>query len=475
MTLNDQQISKIVDTVVNKIRAYQVYPGLEHIPLSPGGGIFQGVEEAITAAEFAQKKLLELSLEKRKEIISAMRVAARNNARYLAELAVKETGMGRIDDKEQKNLLCANKTPGPEDLVSTAWTGDHGLTLVEMAPFGVIGSITPSTNPSATAINNSISMISAGNSVVYNPHPSAKKVTNEAIRILNRAIIAAGGPENLLTSTVEPTLQSSNIIMSHPKIRCLVVTGGPAVVKAAMSSGKKTIAAGPGNPPVIVDDTADIRKAAKGIITGASFDNGILCTAEKEIFAFDNITDQLKNEMKRYGAIEIENRQIDQLVEVAFNDPFAEHPVVNKDFVGKNASVLLENIGIRVGDEIRTILIEVPDDNHPFVIAEQLMPVLPIVRVKDIDEALQKSIKVEHGFRHSAIMWSENIVNMSLVAKNIGTTIFTKNAPSLAGLGFGGEGFTTMTIAGSTGEGITSARTFTRQRRCVLADAFRII
>ncbi|MFW9991103.1 MAG: aldehyde dehydrogenase family protein [Candidatus Odinarchaeota archaeon] len=475
MTLDEQQIARIVDTVVKKIRTYQVYPGLDTIPVLPGGGVFQGVEEAIDAAEASQEALMDQTLEKRKEIIESMRNMAIKNARYLAELAVQETGLGRVEDKVAKNLLCAKKTPGPEDLTSMTWTGDRGLTLVEMAPYGVVGSITPSTNPAATIINNGISMVSAGNSVVFNPHPSAKRVTNETIRLMNRASVEAGGPENALTSIVDPTLESSKAIMKHPRIKCLVVTGGGAVVKAAMTSGKKTIAAGPGNPPVIVDDTANLRKAGRGIVEGAGFDNNIVCIAEKEVFAFDNITDRLKNEMKRYGAYEVNENQLNQLLSLVFADARADHPVINRQFIGKSAKEILNHVGVHVGDDTRMIIAEVPDDEHPLVVTEQLMPILPIVRVGTIDEALAKAIKAEHGYKHTATMWSDCLSNMSLVAKEIGTTIFVKNAPSFAGLGFGGEGFATMTIAGPTGEGLTSARTFTRQRRCVLVDAFRII
>ncbi|UCE14944.1 MAG: aldehyde dehydrogenase EutE [Candidatus Heimdallarchaeota archaeon] len=476
MTYDEQKIARIVDTVVKKIRAYQVYPGVENIPMTPGGGIFQGIEEAINAAETAYSKLMELSLEKRKELIQSMRETGVKHARYLAELAVQETGLGRLEDKVAKNLLCARKTPGVENLVSTTWTGDRGLTLIEMGPYGVIGSITPCTNPAATIINNGISMVAAGNCVVFNPHPLSKRVTNEAIRLMNRAIIEEGGPENVLTSIVEPTIQTAQVIMKHPKIRCLVVTGGGEVVKAAMTSGKKTIAAGPGNPPVIVDDTANIKKAARGIVEGASFDNNIVCIAEKEVFAFENITDRLKAEMQKYGAYEVVGKQIDELVDLIFKDPRGHpHPVINRDFIGKDARLILEHLGISVSDDIRLIIVEVPSDDHPLVVAEQLMPILPIVRVKTIEEALEKAKKAEHGFKHTATMWSDSLGNLSLVARHIETTIFVKNAPSFAGLGYGGEGFTSMTIAGPTGEGLTCARIFTRQRRCVLVDAFRIV
>ena len=475
MTIDEQKIAKIVNTVVKRIRSYQVYSGLDNIPITTGGGIFQRVEEAIIASEAAFGLLSSISLEKRKELIKSMKDMSTKHARYLAELAIQDTGIGRLEDKVAKNLLSARKTPGVEDLISTTWTGDRGLTLVEMAPYGVIGCITPSTNPTATIINNSISMVSAGNTIVFNPHPAAKRATNETIRLINRAIIEAGGPENVLTSVINPTIQTAQTIMKHPKIRCLVVTGGGAVVKAAMTSGKKTIAAGPGNPPVIVDDTADIQKAARGIVEGASFDNNIVCLAEKEVFAFNNITDELMAEMQRYGAYEVKSKQIDELVKLVFTTSGEKHPTKNVKFIGKDAQYILEQIGIKVGDDIRLIIAEVPDDTHPFVVTEQLMPILPIVRVNTIEEALARAKKAEHGFKHTATMWSDSLGNMSLVAKHIETTIFVKNAPAYAGIGYGGEGFTSMTIAGPTGEGITSARTFTRQRRCVLVDAFRIV
>ena len=175
-----------------------------------------------------------MTLEQRGKLIAAMREAGVKNARYFAELANKETGYGRVEDKIKKNILAAEKTPGIEDLHAQAYTGDFGMTLVEGAPFGVIGSITPSTNPTSTVINNSISMIAAGNAVVYNPHPAAKHASQEAMRVMNEAIVAAGGPANLITTVKTPTVETGKIIMEHPDVRLLSITGGEAVVKVAM-------------------------------------------------------------------------------------------------------------------------------------------------------------------------------------------------------------------------------------------------
>ncbi|MFQ5978309.1 MAG: aldehyde dehydrogenase family protein [Candidatus Heimdallarchaeota archaeon] len=478
MSLNQEQIAHVVEEVVRKYRAQQALSGQKPTStpstISQSDGIFANIDDALAAAEIAQQQLMELTLQNRKDIIAAMRAASLENAEYLAQLAHEETGLGRVEHKVIKNRIAAIKTPGTEDLVSTAYSGDDGLTVVEMAPYEVIGSITPSTNPTSTVINNSIGMVAAGNAVVFNPHPGAAHCSNETVRILNRAILSVGGPANLLSSTTTPTLESSQRIMQHPQVKLLVVTGGGAVVKAAMSSGKNCIAAGPGNPPVIVDNTADLQKAGKYIVDGATFDNNILCTAEKEVFVFHNVADQLKEEMKHNGAYELLDRQIDELVHITVEDIASDHPRANREWIGKDAHLILEKLGINVGGEIRLIIAEV-DERHPFVIAEMLMPILPIIRVDNIHEALEKAKKAEHGFKHTAMMHSTNLPNLALVSRHIETTIFVKNAPSYAGLGVGGEGFTTLSIAGPTGQGLTSARCFTRQRRCVLKDAFRIV
>lgn len=437
-------------------------------------GIFNDVRDAIAAAKRSQQELMNLSMKERKVIIEAMRKASLENAEKLAILANAETGFGVVEDKIIKNILAAEKTPGTEDLNPSAFSGDDGLTLVELAPYGVIGSITPSTNPSSTIINNSISMVAAGNGVVYNPHPYAKRVTCESITMLNKAIQSAGGPKELLTAPLNPTLDSGKVIMTSKDVRILVVTGGEAVVEVAMKSGKKAIAAGPGNPPVIVDETADIKKAAKDIYDGASFDNNILCIAEKEVFALENIASELKNEMIKQGAFELKGHNIDKVTNELFTTNKKGERITNRKYVGKPANFILESCGIQTTQKTKLIIAEV-NDTHPFVTFEMLMPVLPIVRVKTIDEAIEKAVIAEHDYHHTAIMHSENVTNLTKAARALDTSIFVKNAPSYAGLGIKGEGFTTLTIATPTGEGLTSARSFTRIRRCTLSGGFRIV
>lgn len=476
--ITEAEIRKIVENIVKgNATAKADYSSTEY-----GGrrliGIFGDMNAAIDAAEQGYRAVRSMTVEQREKIIAEIRKLTLAEAAIMAEMGVAETGMGKVEHKRLKHILVAEKTPGTEDIVSEARTGDNGLTLTEMAPFGVVGAITPSTNPSETVICNSIGMIAAGNGVVFNPHPNAICTSNYAVDLVNRASAAAGGPEILVCSMDKPTLESAAVMQSHPKIRLLVCTGGPGVVKAVLSSGKKAIGAGAGNPPVIVDDTADIVKAGKDIIDGCSFDNNLPCIAEKEVFAFSNIADRLIDEMQRNGAYLITREQADRLAKIVLvektNKAGKTVKTVSRECVGRDADVLLAKIGVTVGKDIRCVICET-DFMHDFVQHELMMPILPIVRVNNIDEAIELAVKAEHGNRHTAHMHSKNIDHLSAFAKAVETTIFVKNAPSYAGIGFGGEGHTTFTIAGPTGEGITSARSFTRKRRCVMADNFRII
>jgi NAD-dependent aldehyde dehydrogenases len=445
-------------------------------------GVFEKAEDAIQAAYLAQNELMiKYSKKDRESFISGIREVTLKNSELLAKMSFEETKMGRLDHKIIKHKLVAQLTPGTEDLATNAWSGDDGLTLVEMAPYGVIGAVTPSTNSTETIVCNSIGMIAAGNSVVFNAHPSSKKSVAYAVDMINNVIVSKGGPENLVTMVENPNRESLHTITNHPYIRLLCATGGPGIVKALLSSGKKAIGAGAGNPPVIVDNTADIKSAGKNIIEGCSFDNNLPCIAEKEVFAFADIADELIHSMLENGAYLINSRQVEQLMKIILipqthnniSNTKIEY-TINKNWVGKDAKLILKELDIEVGDNISCIIMETNHD-HPFVMTELMMPVLPIVRVKDIDEAINYAKKAEHGNRHSAHMHSKNIDNLTRFAREIDTTLFVQNGKSFAGLGFGGEGFTTFTIAGPTGEGLTSARTFTRQRRCVIAKNLSII
>lgn len=435
-------------------------------------GIFESMNEAIEASDKAQKILLDSSMEQRQLYVDTIRktVLKKENLEVMSRLAVDETGIGRYEHKLIKNALAAQKTLGTEDLITEAKTGDMGITLIEYCPFGVIGAITPTTNPTETIICNAICMIAGGNTVVFSPHPRAKEVSILLVTMLNKALVEVGAPDNLITMVREPSIENSNIMMEHPKVRMLVATGGPAIVKKVMSTGKKAIGAGAGNPPVVVDETADIKKAAKDIVAGASFDNNVPCIAEKEVFAVDAIYDYLKKCMLDEGAYEITDpalvKKLDEMVSNEKGKPRVE-------FVGKSAKYILGKLGIEVDDSICLIVMDAKFEDH-LVQEEMMMPILPLVRVPDVDTAIAYAHKAEHGNRHTAMMHSKNVEKLTKMARLLETTIFVKNGPSFAGIGVGGEGYTTFTIAGPTGEGLTSPRSFCRKRKCVLTEAMNI-
>ena len=431
-------------------------------------GLFDDMNVAIAKAREAQEVVKKMSLDFREKIIKNIRKKTLENAETFAKMAVEETGMGNVGDKILKHQLLAEKTPGTEDIKTIAWSGDRGLTLVEMGPFGVIGAITPCTNPSETILCNSIGMIAGGNTVVFCPHPAAVKVSNFAVNLVNEASIEAGGPENIVVSLNNPTLETSNIMMKHKDINLIAATGGPAVVTAVLSSGKRGIGAGAGNPPVLVDESADIQKAAKDIINGCTFDNNLPCIAEKEVVAIENIIDELIYYLKENGGYILSKEEEKKLAATVLTDNG-----LNRKCVGRDAIILLKMIGVEAPEGTRCIIFE-GDKENPLIAEELMMPILGIVIAKNIDDAIEKCVWLEHGNRHSAHIHSKNIDTITRYANAMDTAILVKNAPSYAALGFGGEGFCTFTIASRTGEGLTSTRSFTKQRRCVMSDSLCI-
>ncbi len=433
-------------------------------------GVFSDVDQAAQAARKAFEHNERTPVATRMKMVENMRRAVLSNNDALSRYAVEETGLGRFEDKLSKNRLVAEKTPGCEILRAVAYTGDDGLMLTERAPYGVLLAITPTTNPTETILCNAIGMVAAGNSVVFNVHPSAAQVCNWCVHLLNEAIQAAGGPRDVIVSIERPTVESAQALMKHPLVRIVVVTGGPVVVKQAMNSGKKSITAGPGNPPAVVDETANLAKAADAIVRGASLDNNIVCIAEKEVIAVDAIADNLIAQLKKQPVLWLDARQAKELEKVVLE---GDH--VNKNWVGKDAALIAKAIGIGGhGHDLRLVMCEV-DEQHPFVQHELLMPVIPLFRVRDAAEAIAASVRVEHGFHHTATMHSTNIDNMAAMARVCNCSIFVKNDASYAGLGLGGEGYTSFTIASPTGEGMTTAVHFTRERRCTLKEAFRFV
>jgi len=410
-------------------------------------------------------------------VIAALRSASIAHAGKWAGLACAETGMGRVEDKTEKNLLCANRTPGVEDLESRAYTGDRGLTLIEFAPFGVVAAVTPSTNPVATVIANAIGMLAAGNAVVFAPHPAAARVCQDAMVELSRAAVSAGAPEGLIVTVAPASQQTTAALLCHPDVHLNLVTGGHAIVRVAMTTGKacKTIAAGPGNPPVVVDDTAMFPKCAEDIIFGASFDNNVLCIAEKQVIVVESAYARLLHGMRGDPrAFELSAAQMDAVgaLVIKVGGRGCREPVLDRAWVGKDAAVIARAIGLEVHAATRLLWGEVGND-HPLVWTEQMVPVLPVTVARDVDAAIELAWLTEGQNHHTAAMHSTDVRNLTLMGRRMACSIFVKNAPTLFGLGMG-EGYASMSIGTPTGDGITRPSHFVRPLQCSLVGYFRI-
>ncbi len=483
LQIDENLVRSIVSEVVRNIRSASGAPAATAPAIvsssatsSPRHGIFQDVPAAAAAAQKAFEQLRAKGVAARKQVIDIVKKLAIANADAWGKFEFEETKIGRLEHKIAK-LHLVPLVPGVEWIRPYALSGDHGLMHEEYTPFGVVAAILPVTHSVPTLSGNIINAVAAGNSILFNPHPGGARSAALAIRTYNEAIQAATGIENLVCTIEKPTLESFDALCKSPLVNLLVVTGGPGVVNAAMKSGKRAICAGPGNPPVLVDDTVCTDKAAKDIIYGAGFDNNLLCIGEKQVFVLDKVANAFVRSLEKAGAVRLLPAQIEKLSKEVFTmKPDAggcSHPVLNRELVGKNASVLASRAGLNLPDATPLLFGET-DPDHPFVMEEQMMPMLPIVRVKTIEEGIALAKKSEHGYKHSAIIHSLNVDRMTQMARELDTTLFVKNGPSTTGLGLGGEGYLSYSIATTTGEGITNPQTFTRTRRCVLVDALKI-
>lgn len=440
-------------------------------------GVFTDVDEACAAAAHAQAQLAEKGVAGRRKVIEIVKRLARENAQAWARLELDETKIGRLDHKVEK-LLIVERVPGVEFLHPTGLSGDHGITMEELTPFGVIGAVTPSTHSIPTLSGNIVSMVAAGNAVVFNPHPAAARCAAEAVRVYNEAIHRELGIEHLACLIAEPTLEAFEALCRNEQVALLAVTGGPGVVKAAMAASKRAVCAGPGNPPVLVDDTVDLDAAARKVVQGAAFDNNLLCIGEKQVFVLAPVADRFLQALERAGGQRLSGAQLERLTRAAFVFPPGQgagcaHPSVNRDLIGRDPDVLGRAAGVDVRPGTQLLFAETAED-HLFVQEEQMMPVLPVVRVRSVEEGIAAAKRSEHGYRHTAIIHSHDVSRMTAMARALDTTLFVKNGPSVAGLGIGGEGYLSYTIATPTGEGVTNPRTFARVRRCVMVDNLRI-
>jgi aldehyde dehydrogenase len=446
-------------------------------PAPAGDGVFVTVDEAVKAAATAQRKVARMSLEDRGRMINVIRRLCEEHAESLGRMELDETRIGRLEHKIGK-LRAMKYVLGVEVMRSDARSDKSGLCLIERAPWGVIGMVLPATHSVPTMVSNAINVLAAGNTAVFSPHPAGARVAAYALAMFNRAIEREVGLTNVITTVCEPSIQSAEEIFHHPDVALLCVTGGPAVVKAAAQSGKRVIAGGPGNPPVVVDDTADLDLAARSIISGAAFDNNLLCIGEKEIFVLASVADAFMAAMENAGAVRLDARAIERLTEAAFTfdgpGKGCGRAHVKRDLLGQDASLLAAAAGVRIPKDC-VMLFGETDAKHPFVQEEQMMPFLPVIRVACIDEAIKASLQAEHGYRHTAIIHTRNVEHATKMARVMNTTIFVQNAPSTAALGVDGPGYFSHTIATPTGEGVTTPMTFTRERQFAIGGALRIV
>jgi aldehyde dehydrogenase len=478
--IDEQVVTKVVSEVLARLRTQSpaVAPArsaAQNRATAAGScGVYEDMNAACEAAGRSFEKLRAAGVTARKKAIGVIRRLCVEKADEWGRLEFEETKIGRLEHKIEKLKICGDLVPGVEMLERMAFSGDFGLTVIDFAPWGVIGAVTPSTHSVPTLTGNAINMIAAGNSVVFNTHPAAANCAAVAIKAYNEAIAKETGISDLLCTVVKPTLETFEAMCKNPHVKLLCVTGGPAVVAAAMKTGKRAICAGPGNPPVVVDETADLARAAASIIQGAAYDNNLLCIGEKEVFVVDSVADKLMNELRKAGAVQLNTQQIEALADKAFVFPQGKgagcpHPVVNRDLVGRDAAVLAKSIGLDVPASTKLLFGETNAD-HIFVDEEQMMPFIPVVRVRNVDHGIAEAVKAEHGYKHTAIIHSRNIDALTKMAQIADTTLFIKNGPCMTGLGLGGEGFLSFSIATPTGEGVTTPMTFTRSRRCVMVE-----
>jgi aldehyde dehydrogenase len=475
MQVTETLIRDVVQQVLSQLNGKA--PASHGRSLTGRHGVFTCVNEAVSAATEAFEQLSERTLEERKRIIDHIRRISIDQCVELGTMEMEETKIGRLEHKIEKLKTLGERTPGVEFMRSEVFSGDHGLAVIEHAPFGVIGAITPVTHSLPTITGNAVSMIASGNTLVVNPHPSGKRVAAEGVRRFNQAIYRDLGIDNLICVIAEPTLETANAIFAHRGIKLICVTGGPAVARAALNSGKRAIVAGPGNPPVVVDETADLDRAARAIIKGGAYDNNLLCIAEKEVFVVGEVFDQMLAAMERAGAVRLNSREVDALTRAAITqvgEGEHKHDVPAKEYLGQDAAVLARGIGKTVPPGTELLFGET-DEHNPFVPVEQMMPFVPFVRCRDVDECIAKAKHYEHGFRHTSIIHSNNVRNMTRMGRIMDTTLFVKNGPCMSALGLGGEGYLSFSIATPTGEGVTTPLTFTRERRCSLIDDLRIL
>ena len=374
----------------------------------------QEVRAKIEAAYQASRQYAGYSQEQVDAIVDRVAAAARANAESLARMAVEETGYGNVKDKTAKNLLNSDllhqKIAPLKTIGVLAERQEEGITEIAV-PVGVVAAVLPTTNPTSTAFYKCLIALKAGNAIVCSPHPRARRCTCETVRLLAEAAEAAGAPQGIVQCVNEATIQGTNELMRHKRTGVILSTGGSGIVRAAYSSGKPAIGVGPGNVPVLIDDSANIEKAVASVVDGKSFDFGTVCSSEQTIVVNEQRREQVWAALEANRAHRCNAQETALLEKLLLTKDFR----INPDCVGQSPQKIASMAGFSVSDETRILTVEIEGvgRGHPLS-AEKLSPVLSVYFVKTFDEAVEACVGVLNfgGRGHTCVIYSEDEANV---------------------------------------------------------------
>ena len=369
----------------------------------------QELTQRIKELREAQRKFASYTQEQVDEIFRQAAIAANDNRIKLAKMAVAETGMGIVEDKVIKNHFAAEYIYNQYKDMKTCGVLEEdktfGITKVA-EPIGVIAAIVPTTNPTSTAIFKTLIALKTRNAIIISPHPRAKKATIEAARIVLEAAVKAGAPEGIIGWIDEPSVELSQNVMRESDI--ILATGGPAMVKAAYSSGRPALGVGAGNTPAIIDETAHIKMAVNSILLSKTFDNGVICASEQSLVVLEQVYDEVKKELGNRGAYILKGEEVDKVRKVILN----EKGGLNANIVGQSAYKIAEMAGINVPESAKVLIGEVEsvELEEPFS-HEKLSPILAMYKVKSYEEALEKAGRLIElgGMGHTSILYTDQL------------------------------------------------------------------
>ncbi|HHT62226.1 MAG: acetaldehyde dehydrogenase (acetylating) [Bacillota bacterium] len=398
----------------------------------------QEARDLARKAKEAQRILAGYNQEQIDKIVAAMSEAAVANAEWLARMAVDETKFGIFQHKVKKNLFAAKNVFEYIKNMKTVGilSEDPRNKVIEAAvPMGVVMGIIPSTNPTSTTIYKALVTLKAGNGIVFSPHPNACRCINATAQVLHEAAVKAGAPEGIIGCLTKVTLAATNELMKHDDISIILATGGPGLVKAAYSAGKPAYGVGAGNAPVFIERSADIKKAVADIITGKTFDNGVICASENSVLVDEPIEDQVVAEFKAQGAYFLTKDEVEKVSRVVMTPKGG----MNAALVGKGPKVIADKAGITIPEGTKILIAPLDGYGPGFPLSyEKLTTVLAYYVVKDWEEACHLSIELLNlmGAGHTFVIHSQNDEIIREFIKKPASRILVNTPASLGGIGY---------------------------------------